>query len=69
MTDRPRLAEWVTMHEGFEGSSPDSVNAETIYQKLSDVCEDFDAEWTACDVSEPQLRVALRHRPRTRHPL
>jgi uncharacterized protein YndB with AHSA1/START domain len=56
VTDLSCLGEWVTIHEGFEGSPPDSVREGTRFtQKLSVSGKDFEVEWTATEVSEPEL--------------
>jgi uncharacterized protein YndB with AHSA1/START domain len=56
VADVPRLGEWVTIHEGFEGSPPTSVQEGTRFtQKLAVAGKDFAVEWTASEVSEPEL--------------
>lgn len=56
VADLPRLGDWVTIHEGFEGSPPGSVNEGTRFtQKLSVAGKSFEVEWTATEVSEPEL--------------
>jgi uncharacterized protein YndB with AHSA1/START domain len=56
VTDLPRLGEWVTIHAGFEGSPPSSVEEGTRFtQKLEVADKDFDVEWSATEVSEPEL--------------
>lgn len=55
IADLPRLGEWVTIHDGFEGSPPKSVEKGTQFkQKLSVAGKDFEVEWTATEVSEPK---------------
>jgi uncharacterized protein YndB with AHSA1/START domain len=56
VTDLPRLGEWITVHEGFEGAPPDSVeNGTRFTPKLSVAGKDLDVDWTATEVSEPEL--------------
>jgi uncharacterized protein YndB with AHSA1/START domain len=56
VTDLSRLGEWVTIHEGFDGSPPNSVHEDTRFtQRVAVAGKDFDVEWTATEVSEPEL--------------
>lgn len=56
ITDLSRLGEWVTIHEGFDGSPPNSVHEDTRFtQKVAVAGKDFEVEWTATEVSEPEL--------------
>jgi uncharacterized protein YndB with AHSA1/START domain len=56
LTDPSRLGEWVTIHDGFKGSPPSSVEAGSRFtQKLVVAGKDFEVEWTASEVAEPEL--------------
>jgi uncharacterized protein YndB with AHSA1/START domain len=56
VTDLSRLGDWVTIHEGFEGSPPDSVEEGTRFtQKVAVAGKEFEVEWTAREISEPEV--------------